>query len=319
MPANYSARSVIAEEVPPVTAPGCAVCGGSASEPWKQGDPGHDLRPEDFHITDSRYGMTLPLVRCQSCGFIYAPAANAPEILGLYERMEDPEYDSPGSARPLQMEWIVRIARKQHPKAATLLDIGAGTGMLVAEARKQGLAAQGVEPSFALSGLAIQRGLPVAQGVYPHPDLAGRRYDIVCLVDVIEHVERPDELLRDAASALAPGGLLVVITPDISSVAARLLGKRWWHLRLAHIGYFDPGTFGKLASRLGLDVASTLRAQWFFPLAYLAERVEVYLPWIKPLNRLCKRLPLLGRIYRLVIPVNLRDSSVFLLRKGRPS
>ena len=29
----------------------------------------------------------------------------------------------------------------------------------------------------------------------------------------------------------------------LSSIAARVMGNRWWHFRLAHIGYFDGRSF----------------------------------------------------------------------------
>ena len=64
------------------------------------------------------------------------------------------------------------------------------------------------------------------------------------LVDVIEHVADPLALLRGARDYVAPGGLVLLVTPDVDSVAARLFGKRWWHLRLAHVGYFNRRSLG---------------------------------------------------------------------------
>jgi len=57
-----------------------------------------------------------------------------------------------------------------------------------------------------------------------------------------------------------------------------------------------------------------LRAKWFFSIAYLADRAEEYVPvgWV---NRLAKRVPALRWLYRRVIPLNLYDSYVVLLRK----
>ena len=133
---------------------------------------------------------------------------------------------------------------------------------------------------------------------------------------MIEHVQDPYQLLHDAADSLTPGGILVVVTPDISSLAARFLGKRWWHLRLAHVGYFSVSSFRVLADRCGLQIASKHRARWFFPASYLAERVQVYLPWTGPLNRALQSIPRLSRLYGLVIPVNLHDSDLFLVRKA---
>jgi SAM-dependent methyltransferase len=43
--------------------------------------------------------------------------------------------------------------------------------------------------------------------------LKGRQYDIVMLLDVIEHIENDVEALRAAASAIAPGGRLLITVP----------------------------------------------------------------------------------------------------------
>ena len=65
----------------------------------------------------------------------------------------------------------------RHKKAARLLDVGAGSGILVEEALASGFAARGIEPS---SPIAAQRGLPVTHGVLPNSELPGP-FDVVTL------------------------------------------------------------------------------------------------------------------------------------------
>jgi hypothetical protein len=119
-------------------------------------------------------------------------------------------------------------------------------------------------------------------------------------------------MLRLAAAQLAPGGLLVVVTPDVGSVPARVLGERWWHFRLAHVGYFDARSFMRLAEACDLVVRHRSRARWFFRVRYLAERVAEYLP-VAWLNRAADRIPALQWLYGRVITVDLRDSFVWFL------
>src|SRR5437588_2601283 len=70
----------------------CPVCEGSNLAAWKKGDLARDLEPEDLHITDSRYGVTLDLFRCGECGFIHAHGEDVRRLNALYEQMEDPHY-----------------------------------------------------------------------------------------------------------------------------------------------------------------------------------------------------------------------------------
>jgi len=297
----------------------CWVCGSSDVVLWKTGLSAQSLRPEDFRITDAGYGKTLELFRCQECAFIFAGTASGPEIVSLYAAMHDEGYEQTSSSRLLQMQWLLRSASRLRPTARSLLDIGAGTGLMLMAAEQMGIVPTGIEPSEAevQFGRSRMPGTRFLTGTLPHPELTGEIFDIVCLVDVIEHVCSPVKLLQDAKKMLAPGGLIVVVTPDINSFAARRFGTRWWHFRLAHVGYFAEPTFRMAAEKAGLAVERMQRAKWFFPIDYLATRLEQYLP-IRRLNSLLRHTPLLRRIYRQVIPVNLFDSWVFFLNAKDP-
>lgn len=293
----------------------CWACGAADFEPYKPRSIERALVPDDLRISDANYGCTLGLRKCVRCGFIFAEPADLGGLFALYEALDDPGYEASQESRALQMDWLLDVAQREHASIRTALDVGAASGLLVSLARKRGWDAQGIEPSLKLVQVAAQtHGLKLIQGSVPHPTLEGRRFDCVFLVDVIEHVADPLKLLKDSAQLLAPDGILVVVTPDVSSVARKLLGKRWWHFRLAHVGYFDRGSFAKLCSRAGLQVSAQVRAKWFFRVSYLAERLTRYLP-VHPILRLLDRSQPGRRVANLVVPLNLYDSWVFICRK----
>ena len=120
------------------------------TERWKERSLQNHLTPEDLQITDRRYGMTLGLRRCQGCSFIFSDDQEIDELVSLYEQLNDEEYLQTQESRLLQMQWLLRRARSAFPNARTLLDIGAGAGLLLGEAQRQGLDAVGVEPSCSL-------------------------------------------------------------------------------------------------------------------------------------------------------------------------
>ena len=175
------------------------------------------------------------------------------------------------------------------------------------EARAAGYDAVGVEPAVAFQRIAAARGLPVHLGVHPHPGIQGK-FDVVTLVDVIEHVDDPVGLVRDAAEALVDGGCALVVTPDLGSLVARVMGARWWHYRAAHINYFDARTLGQLLDRFGLHTIGTFRPGWVFSVDYLRERLAGYCA-------VFGKLPLPPRLAAVSIPVNSRDSLGFIVRK----
>ena len=112
----------------------------------------------------------------------------------------------------------------KHAKGKKLLDIGAGSGILVEQALEKGFSATGVEPSRWLWQKAQERNLSVFLGTFPHPKI-NELFDVITLIDVIEHVPDPVGLLKDAAKALSPDGIIVVATPDIGAVLAKIWAK----------------------------------------------------------------------------------------------
>lgn len=292
----------------------CPVCGSDATSPSKPNGLGRELRPEDLRITDGRYGLTLSLRRCADCRFVFAERDEVKRLTDLYARLSDTAYEDGRDTRRLQMQWLLRQVLAVRPRARTLLDVGAGTGLLVEEAQAAGLTAVGVEPSRALVEAGqLAGGGTLLQGVLPHAALEGRVFDVVSLVDVIEHVADPVQLLRDAGRALAADGVMLVVTPDRSSAAARLFGKRWWHFRPAHVGYFCRSSLIRALEAAGLEPESWHRAQWFFRLRYLAERLERYLP-LRGLNRVVLRSPRMRPWYERVVRLDLRDSFLVFAR-----
>ena len=187
------------------------------------------------------------------------------------------------------------------------MDIGAGSGIMVEAALEQGYEAEGIEPSKWLQKNAHNLGLPVHQGIFPNPQTPGPS-DIITFVDVIEHVTEPGKLLTDIKNALTNNGILVLVTPDVSSLAAKIFGYRWWHYRIAHIGYFNKKNLIRLLRTSGFHIIKITRPSWYFTLKYLGVRFLSFFPKFL-------RIPLPKFLEKITIPVNLRDSLLVIAKK----
>ena len=105
-----------------------------------------------------------------------------------------------------------------------VLEMGYGTGLITTKLLEAGVTVEVVEGSAVLRDHAISQhpGLVVHLSMFEEfvPDEPA---DAVLALHVLEHVDRPDELLAHLASWLRPGGTLVAVTPNARSIH-RMLG-----------------------------------------------------------------------------------------------
>ncbi|MBS2938325.1 class I SAM-dependent methyltransferase [Nocardioides sp. J2M5] len=93
------------------------------------------------------------------------------------------------------------------PPGTRLLDVGCGTGALVAEARRRGHDAVAVEADPEMAALAQGRlGDDVAVAALPDLPHAGAGFDAVTANFVLNHVDDPRASARELVRVAAPGG-----------------------------------------------------------------------------------------------------------------
>ncbi|MBA3897367.1 MAG: class I SAM-dependent methyltransferase [Sphingomonadaceae bacterium] len=108
------------------------------------------------------------------------------------------------------------IARRiALPKSARILEIGCGTGHNLAMLARFG-AVDAIEIDPAARKIAAERlGRPVGDAPLPSlADVADASYDLVAVLDVIEHVEDDRAALKAIAARLKPGGRILVTVPQ---------------------------------------------------------------------------------------------------------
>lgn len=103
-----------------------------------------------------------------------------------------------------------------------MLDLGAGTGAWAARLSAVGYRVTAVDLD-ATAFAAHEVELVTANLNQPFADwLPNRKFRVVTCLEVIEHVENPRHLLRQCRKLLGPDGELVITTPNIESIPARL-------------------------------------------------------------------------------------------------
>jgi 2-polyprenyl-3-methyl-5-hydroxy-6-metoxy-1,4-benzoquinol methylase len=160
-------------------------------------------------------------------------------------------------------ELVLQFIAEAIPEGSVnFVDVGCAGGLFLLAAQAIDGYHCGVPPRFKVRGISIDPrerseternvGCPVVFPQEAVSEWAGWA-DVITLMNVLEHVNEPFELLCQLKRILKPGGLLVIDVPNNSVVSMRgqLLG-RWPELDLGeHINHFVPATLDGLLQRAG--------------------------------------------------------------------
>jgi cyclopropane fatty-acyl-phospholipid synthase-like methyltransferase len=288
----------------------CTLCGGQRSAPHFGGSTAA-LPPTSmsarYRITHSERRRVRAIVRCVDCGMVSLPLQHAPPV--AYEEAADPYYIEQAAQRIRNAHHLLACM----PAGGRLLEIGCACGFLLVAARERGFAVQGVEMSAWASSYARDTyGLDVKTGRLETLNVPAASYDAVVMADVIEHLPNPRTTLHDIHRVLRPGGRLLLLTPDIGSVMARVLGARWWGLLDDHYLYFSRRTLTRLLEQEGFTVERIRALGRVFPLSHWVFKLA---PYSRVLQRAAARVTRALHIDGLQISINLGDQMACVARK----
>jgi len=208
--------------------------------------------------------------------------------------------DAPQQARSFrrQAEWLLR-----HGPIGDLLEIGCGPGVFLAEAARLGIARPiGVDVNPWAVAAARARGVDARVGsidVIPPAE----RFDAVVMLDVLEHVRAPLPFLAEVRARLRPDARLLLMTPNIRSLLARVSGRRWVSFKIPeHVRYYSPRGIRALLALAGFEVLAVRGAGQYVTVAFFLDRLERLLP--APARLLRRAASALGAESRVIFLTN---------------
>ena len=209
-----------------------------------------------------------PIVRCKDCSLVFAnPQVDEELVLAEYragdESANDLWIDVLTSPRQLEFDRakFAEILDELEPYrgGGRLLDVGTSIGLFLHLARERGW--HGIGTEFGERALAYARdelGLEVYDKPLDELHLEPGSFDVVALNSVLEHVNRPLELLAEIRPLLRPGGALFLIVPNVDSLACRVLHEHAATFDgLNHLIYFAPSTLRDALARTGYETVET--------------------------------------------------------------
>ncbi|AEF82719.1 class I SAM-dependent methyltransferase [Leadbettera azotonutricia] len=219
----------------------CAICGGLSFKPY--------LQCEGFSY-----------VRCTRCGLVQMnPQPLAEEVSLRYGTGHGADYlayELENEKPFLELQLLaLNDAGFWELKAGRVLDIGCATGTLLAELKKRGWDTAGVEICEEEAAYARrERSLDVRSLALEDARFAPASFDAVLASHVIEHLNDPGALVKEAGRILKPGGCFIVTTPNISGFQAKIFSGRWRSAIFDHLYLFSVKTLTELLKLNGFTI-----------------------------------------------------------------
>jgi SAM-dependent methyltransferase len=204
------------------------------------------------------------LAECLTCESKYIdPRPSIEDVASFYvgyATHEDPGsvptalYPSPLSARARARRRREVLPPGMVQRRGRLFEVGCGNGINLAVLREQGweVVGQDFDP--------VAREAASRQRIETLVDITEARpgsFDVVLLAHVLEHFDDPQQALRDSWPVLKSDGVLVAYTPNVTSWAARVLGRRWRGLEVPrHLQIFSPSSLCGFLEANGWEVVS---------------------------------------------------------------
>ncbi|MBN8815677.1 MAG: class I SAM-dependent methyltransferase [Sphingomonas sp.] len=231
----------------------CLACGSAATRHWATArDVEYLSTPESFDY-----------LRCADCDALSIDPVPRGRLGEIYP---DTYYSfSPGDlsfAERVKQALDRRTFRKLFAGIAgdrlSALDVGGGAGWLLTQAKS-------VEPRLAVTQVVdIDGSAEAAARTAGHEFFLGRiedfetdrRFDVILMLNLIEHVDDPVAVLAKVRGLLKPGGRVLVKTPNHDSLDARMFRHHSWGGLHAprHWVVFTPESFRRAAGKAALRV-----------------------------------------------------------------
>ncbi len=232
----------------------CPICGGLQLIPF--------LICKDYTTSEE----TFEIQKCSSCSFVLTNPRPDEFTIGKYyasnsyishntksKNLLDSVYFI---ARKLTLQWKKKLIQKYNG-TGLLLDYGCGTGQFLTVCKKAGWNCYGIEPSASARNIANQTsGISILE---KYEDLGDKRFDVITLWHVLEHVHDLNKLVSQLKGALKKNGTAFIAVPNHESEDAKVYQHFWAGYDVPrHLWHFSKETMVLLLKKHSLQTKAIL-------------------------------------------------------------
>ena len=182
---------------------------------------------------------------------------------------------------------VTGILQDMMPSGVRVLDVGCGAGVitLIANADKSN-EVHGIEPDPDRAKVSAERGLIMECGLLDAAYFERRgQFDVIMMIDVLEHLVDPQAMLALVKQGLRPGGCVLISVPNVAhwTVRLKLLFGRFDYtetgiMDATHLRWFYEGSIRHLVEGQGFRITDLRQSAGAFMWSYYARPPFKWLP-----------------------------------------
>lgn len=148
-------------------------------------------------------------------------------------------------------KYFLKLRANKIPKKNSILDIGCGEGSFLKLMKDKGYNCYGLETSAAGLKEAHKKNITI----YTDIRRIRRKFDVITLWQVFEHINRPISYLKSIKKLLKKNGFLIISIPNFDSLQSKIGKDIWFHLDLPrHVFHYTPKTIVSLLRKEKLKI-----------------------------------------------------------------
>lgn len=207
--------------------------------------------------------MGLDIWRCKQCAHRYQhPRITFEKACELYA---DDKTASDIYTQPIQKEidrikyqyGLDLVSQLNPPGRDRIMDIGCGAGVFLEVALQNGWnTCVGIDANSRYANIYQEaKGIQYIQSSFERFDRErlGANYDCISLWNVLEHLFDLQGIVAEIKRMLKQGGLLLIMVPNVESLATRLIRDKSATFNWKHVSHFSPNSLRTLMARHGLE------------------------------------------------------------------
>ena len=215
-------------------------------------------------------------VICNSCGLYRSDPIADLDYGNLYARSN---FDYGGEIEGLKKTYlrILKRSNKLIKESSSVLEVGGGNGFFLEALIDSGFRnVTGIEPSIdAVSRSREDVRQNLILGMMNSELVIGKKFDLVVMFHVLDHLENPRTTIIDCANRLNSGGAFLVAVHNVRSLSSRILRSRSPIIDVEHTYLYSKRTAKLLFEKAGLiDVRSSGYSNKY-SIAYLLQLLPI--------------------------------------------